>query len=494
MKTYTFLFTCMVSFQLASAEEKNLGLQLAENPPMETISRAPPEPLIPEKFEIREGFTLIETLGDFRAVIKKDGQKIRLRPGIYRAKKLDPPMRFKRLHTAPGKASINEQQHIFAVNGSNNHFDLRGVVFETPVSVQSKMSMKAHVADCWHINGASNVFEGGYFRNVLDMNYPKYRVAENEFEVCNDGNTFLNCTFVITGSVPYGYTDYYGKGGPNFGRLNKHSFMSLEHANNTKIIGCKVYMKTFGHCIHFHKVDGVLIKDCFISGTLRPTNDILKETVGRAKKYDFHIMYRGKRQIPRDEITPLTEDAVRSYDEVKNIKVIDTTVERQRGCFQLLCPGDITLENVTVREAGNFYYDLSAGRQGKVVMKNCKADLAYNPVFNLTRGDIPKDAFYEVTILNPAEGVKPTPRTSLGRICGDGCTFTLHDGTTRPLPEKHNVLQCGGWKPLTDSSVTNYTSAKLILEGNVRGCTIKSFGPVVDKGKGNTVVKISPQR
>jgi hypothetical protein len=366
-------------------------------------------------------------------------------------------------------------------------------VFETPVSVQSKLGGRAHVADTWHINGANNTFEGGYFRNIVDKPYPQYRATENEFEVCNDNNTFLNCTFVIKGSVPYGYTDYYGKGGPNFGRLNKHSFMSINRANNTKLIGCKVYMKTFGHCVHFHKVDGVLIKDCLFTGTLRPTNDIFKEKIGRAVDYDFNIMYRGKRPIPRDQMIPLTEDGVRSYGGDKNITVIDTTVERLRGCFQLLCVGGVTLENVTVLEAGDFSYDVSSGDKGKVVMKNCRGDIAYNPLFNLTRGAVPKDAFYEVTILSPAEGIQPTARTSLGTICGDHCTFIFHDGTTRPLPSQVNRLSCGGRKGLINSTVTNYTTARLILNERVRNCVIKSVGPVEGHGRGNTIIKIEPE-
>jgi len=476
---------------------KDLGLQLAENPPMQVISRTPPPPSsIEETFEIRAGFTLIETLDAFRAAIKRDNQKIRLKPGVYRAEKVDPPMTVLLRHAKPdsdGNVRQNRQEHIFAVNGSNNHFDLRGVVFETPVSLQSALARKAHVADTWHINGAANTFEGGYFRNVVDRPYPEYNVTECEFEVCNDNNTFLNCTFVIVGSVPYGYSDYYGKGGPNFGRLNKHSFMSIDHANNTTLSGCKVYIKAFGHCVHFHTVDGVLIKNCFFTGTLRPTNDIFREKVGRATEYDFHIMYRGKRPIPHDQMIPLTEDGVRAYDAVKNITVINTTVERLRGCFQLLCVGDVTLENVTVLEAGDFSYDLSSGDQGKVTMKNCRGDIAHNPLFNLTRGEVPKDAFYEITILSPAQGVQPTARTSLGIICGDSCTFILHDGTTRPLPQEANYLRCGGKKGLTNSTVTNHTTARLILNERVRNCLIRSVGPVEDQGQGNTIIKIEPE-
>jgi hypothetical protein len=310
------------------------------------------------------------------------------------------------------------------------------VVFETPVSVQSKLTGRAHVADTWHINGANNTFEGGYFRNIVDEPYPEYCVTENEFEVCNDNNTFLNCTFIIEGSVPYGYSDYYGKGRPNFGRLNKHSFMSIYHANNTKLIGCKVYMKAFGHCVHFHKVDGMLIKGCYFTGTLRPTNDIFKEKVGRAREYDFNIMYRGKRPIPRDQMIPLTEDGVRSYGGDKNITAVDTTVERLRGCFQLLCDGDVTLENVTVLEAGDFGYDLSSG---------------------------------------------------------DNCTFIFHDETTRLLPRGVNHLNCGGKKGLQNSTVTNYTMARLILNEGVRNCVIKSVGPVEDRGSQNTITRIESE-
>ena len=478
----------------AADQQADLGLQLADNPPMRTISRTPPAPpAATGSFETREGFRLIETLDAFRAACEKSGQKVRMKPGVYRAVRTAEPRTVPHRHAKPGEDGqrpVNRQEHVFAINGSSNHFDLRGVVFETPVSVQSRLTGKAHVADTWHVNGANNTFEGGYFRNVTDRPYPTYRVTENEFEVCNDNTTFLNCTFVLRGSVPYGYTDYYGKGGPNFGRLNKHSFLSIQSANNTRLIGCKVFMQSFGHCVHFHQARRVRIERCLFSGTLRPTNDIFRETVGRAREYGFQIMYRGKRPIPRDQMIPLTEDGVRSYNEVRDITVVDTTVERMRGCFQLLCTGDVTLENVTVREAGDFAFDLSSGDRGRVVMKNCRADLAYTPLFNLTRGAVPVGAFYEVTILSPASGVRPTARTSLGTICGHRCTFLLHDGTTRPLPPEVNRLYCGGKKALTDSSITNHTRARLILARNVRNCRIRSVGPVEDNGQQNTVFKI----
>ena len=158
-----FLLTCGPGLRTASADEKkDLGVQFAENPPMQVISQTPPAPAaIKETFEIRDGFVLVKTLDEFRAAIKKDNQKIRMKPGIYRAEKVDPPMMASIPRTKPdkdGKLPKNRQEHIFAVNGSNNYFDLRGVVFETPVSVQGKLSGRAHVAYTWIIYGDNNTF------------------------------------------------------------------------------------------------------------------------------------------------------------------------------------------------------------------------------------------------------------------------------------------------------------------------------------------------
>ncbi|MEN8695486.1 MAG: hypothetical protein ACN4GG_11750 [Akkermansiaceae bacterium] len=468
------------------------GLQHLENPPMVVQTRTPPTPPKPtEDFETKPGFRLIETLDDFRAAIKKSNQKIRFKPGIYRATKADPPIDFPEKNSSSDREKkTSRQEHIFAVTGSNNLFDLRGVVIETPVSVQSKLSGRTHVSDSWHINGENNTFVGGYFRNIIDMPYPKYRVTGNEFEVRGDRNRFFDCIFVIKGSIPYGYTDFYGKGAGSYGRLNKHCFMSIDKANDTELIRCKVFQQSFGHCVHFHDVDGALIQDCAFTGALRPTDDIFKEKIGRAVENDFHMLYRKKQPIPRGQVIPLTEDGIRSYDNVRNIKVINTTVERMRGAIQLLCTGDVTLENVTVLESGDFSFDVSATKGSKITMKNCRGDVAYNPLFNLTRGDLPENALYEVTILSPPKGSDPTPRSSLGKICGKNCKFILHNGITRPLPEEANFLICGGDKELTNSTIENNTTAKLILERNVRNCTIRSLGPVEDKGSGNKIIQI----
>ena len=463
----------------ASAERKKyLGIQHEENPPMKVIGAAPPDPKpAPENFPTRPGFKIIQSLEEFRKVMKADGQKIRLAPGIYTAKTIDKP--------------VDGNHSIFAVTGSDNYFDLRGATIITPVSVQGKLPGKAHVSDCWVVLGNNNTFDGGYFRNEVDKPYPNYRVADNEFEIHGSGNTFKNCTYLLRGSVPFGYTDFFGKGSGNYGRLDKHSFMSLNRAKNTKLIGCKIYMQSFGHALHLHEADGVYVKDCHISGILRPTNDIFQEKVGRAKDNDFHMLYRKHQPIPKDEIIPLSEDGIRTYGGDRDITIIDTTIERMRGNIQIHAAGKVTLKNVTIREAGDFGLDVSAVDGGKVVVENCRIDTTYRPALYLKRGPVPKDASYDVTIIDHSKNRIKAEQGSLGLICGEDCTFILRDGTTRSLPEEANVLICGDKRrPLINSTVENHTTAKIILTRDVSNCRVESVGPVEDNGENNTIVEL----
>ena len=482
---YTFFALCFAAISFSTGQEldKNLGLQLEANPPMQVIARTPPEPEIPSgDFETRKGYQLISNLDDFRQAIKQDGQKIRLKPGIYRVETPDEPHEGK--------------QHLLAVHGSNNHFDLRGTVIETPVSAQGRLASKAHTSSCWRVYGSKNTFIGGYFRNVLDQPYPKYRVADSEFEILGDNNRFYACTFVIQGSIPYGYSDYYGKGdGGRAGRLDKHSCMGVINADGNRIEHCKIYQHSFGHAVHLHSVNGFTVKDCFISGALRPTNDIYKEESGRAKENNFNIVYRGERPIPRDEMIPLTESGIRTYEEVQNLQIKDTTVERTRGCYALYGVGKVHLENATAREAGDFAFAVTSTLPGKATMKDCHADLAYNPVFNFTRGPLPTGNKYEITIHDPPDDSSATPRTGLGEICGDKCRFEILDATTKPLPEGFDRLMCGSKKrPLTNSKVINRTTATVALDPSVQNCTIHSAGPVIDQGQGNRIIKIRARK
>ena len=98
-----------------SAEElrdlQDAHLQHPENPPMQVV--AEPPPALPEtdgEFEVREGFQLIASLQEFREATKQDNQKIRLKPGVYRAESVDPPVTFREVLPLPGSSERREHE------------------------------------------------------------------------------------------------------------------------------------------------------------------------------------------------------------------------------------------------------------------------------------------------------------------------------------------------------------------------------------------------
>ncbi len=488
-------------------DEKNRSLQRAENPPMVVLTRTPPEPEVNTgDFERRKGFKLVDSLEEFRRALHQDNQKIRLKPGVYTAE------------SKHGK--IDGRESIFGVTGSNNHFDLRGAVIETPASVMKTLSRKAHVPQSWVITGSGNTFEGGYFRNVLDEKFP-FHASQNEFQVQADDTTFRNGTFVVKGSFPYGYTDFYGKGGSRWTGLNKHSFMAVSDVHDFQLINSDLYHKSFGHGVHFHGTSGGRVEGCNLYGTVRPTNDIIEpgkaipkgleafteenvyspsgryETVGPAAEHDYQIMYRSTRPIPPNEMIPLTEDGIRSYNNVEDITVKDTYIERFRHCLTLNGPGDYLYENVTVREAGNIAFQ-TASTEGDVVVRNSFADVAYSPLLDLTtRAPVPDGDFYEFTVLSArdpeAEKVFTSTELeapkSIGSIHGRDTTFVFRDGKERELPDKFNYIRVAG-KGLKESVLVNLTSAEVRLNEKASGSLIISAGPVTGTNGKNTIKQI----
>jgi hypothetical protein len=488
-------------------DEKDLSMQREENPPMVVLTRTPPEPEVnPEDFEVRDGFTLVDSLDAFRRALHRDDQKIRLKPGVYTAE------------STHGK--IKGKNSIFGVTGSNNHFDLRGAVIETPASVMKTLPKKVHVPQSWVITGDGNTFEGGYFRNVLDEKFP-FHSSQNEFEVRADDTTLRGGTFVVKGSFPYGHTDFYGKGSGRWTSLNKHSFMAVSDVENFRLINADLYHQSFGHGVHFHGTKEGLIKGCNLYGTVRPTNDIIEpgkavpkglgdftennvysppgryETAGPAAKHDYQIKYRGSRPIPPNEMIPLTEDGVRSYNNVEDITVKNTYIERFRHCLTLNGPGDYLYENVTVREAGNIAFQ-TASSEGDVVVRNSFSDVAYSPLLDLTtRAPVPNGDFYEFTVLSARDPEAERVFTSteleapkcVGSIHGKDTTFVFRDGKTRELPDRFNYIRVAG-KGLKDSVIVNLTSAEVRLHEKASGSLIISAGPVTGKNGQNKIQRI----
>ena len=69
------------------------------------------EAAAPSELTVRPGFDVIDSISALRAVMTRGGQKIRLKPGVYRVKDAWP----------------DDPKTVFRFSGADNHFDLRGV-------------------------------------------------------------------------------------------------------------------------------------------------------------------------------------------------------------------------------------------------------------------------------------------------------------------------------------------------------------------------------
>ena len=448
-------------------------------------------------FDVRPGFHVIDSVAQLRAAMQTSGQKIRMKPGIYRV-----------------DDALTDNQTVFRASGSHNHFDLRGVTLQLDTAVLARMTAKtAHELVTYRIAGDHLTFEGARFENIGDQ---PPAISLPEFDVEGDDVVFQTCSFIVRGSAPYGYGRLFGKGKgrgefkPTLGaRLQKHSAMSIR-GDRSKIIGCSFSIQTFGHAISIHGAQDTLVQDTFIEGTLRPTEEILRETSGPAFEQKFIDMFH--RPIPPGLMLALAEDGIRAYNNgTKNgqtrrtgtVTALGCTVKRMRGAISLsLASKPARVENCTVLESGwtGDGYNLPSGS----IVKNCRGDSAYSPLLNQSRSN-KRDVDITLEVLDGPthQGIHP-----LAIINGSGhrITLTQHKGKSLAATQTITLGMAGADASAGDEDgesrtgvdlfakgvrLTNETHQPVLLTENSSACVITTAGPVADKGRNNTVNHLS---
>lgn len=318
--------------------------------------------------DIRPGFAAIDSVAAFRTALASDNQKIRLRPGVYRVSDAAP-----------------DNQTVFIVSGSNNHFDLRGVTLQVDTEVLANLRGKVHSLATYRILGSRITFEGALFENIGD--HPPYQ-SLSEFSVLGDDVTFRNCRFIIRGSAPYGYGDLYGKGAGSAVKLQKHAAIGI-NGDRALIEQCDFRIHTFGHGIHLHGAQDTVIRNVTMEGRLRPTNDLYREKEGIAARFDYKQMYppwlKGK-AIPRNQMLSLTEDGIRAYLDGQDrngkqrrtgyVTVQNCVIKRMRGGITLCMASGGRVTGCTVIESGGHAYSVPSNG----VVRHCQGDAAYSPL------------------------------------------------------------------------------------------------------------------
>jgi len=432
-------------------------------------------------FDVRPGFTVIDSLPELRRTLAASGQKIRMKPGTYRI------------------TSAENQKMVFNVSGSNNHFDLRGVNLQLETQVLAAMRGKVHELCVWRTSGSNLTFEGAVFEDV--GNEPPYQ-SLSDFGITGNNNTFRNCTFIVRGSAPYGYGDLFGKGAGAKVRLQKHAAMSV-HGDNARIVGCRFEIHTFGHAIHMHGAQNTVIEDVSIEGELRLTDEILAEKEGPAVKFGYKDQYG--RPIPRGVMLALAEDGIRAYldggrerpqPRTGDITVTHCTVKRMRGGITLsLASGQIAVRGCTVTESGSPGCTYSVPSNG--LIRDCRGDSPYVPLLHLGYSHKQK-ADIELEWIDT---VRPVGNDLLALVNGSGHRITITQaggaGAIGPRLQKIALGQTYradeadvGITAARHVELDNRTPHAVELTPLSSDCTVRSVGPVTDHGKDNTVLPV----
>ena len=299
---------------------------------------------------------------------------------------------------APGKyvvKELNERGKAVVFSGSHNTFEFSGVTFEMPLKTLDQMEdRRRRNRSSYFISGHHNVLKGGYFVNTYDRemkepidygtynqdpdNYPAVTVIE--MYVKGRDNRLEGCKFLLKGSSPYGYGNMYGIGEGAVIPLRKHNGI-LIHGDRVVLDGCEVKMESFGHAIFAQYGDEILVKNCYVEGTVRPSNDFLKEDAegSLAKKYDHRIQWpenvAGLR-VPPDHMLNCSEDGIRAYGGTGRMTVENCKVVKMRGGIKLYMARGGVIRNCEVLDCIIQGYSVPS----RGVIANCRGNAAYGPL------------------------------------------------------------------------------------------------------------------
>jgi parallel beta-helix repeat protein len=302
-------------------------------------------------------------------------------------------------------------------------------------------------------------------------------------EIAGAGNYVRNFTLWVQGSFPYGYGDLFGKGGPDVIRHQKHSGLLIT-GSDTKLYGCKLYMRSFGHGYYIQKnAQNISFENCSVEGESRSTDDILKETSGPAFDVNFRTWTpnrEGQYIVTSGYMKSLCEDGFRTYGQNGNITFKNCTAKNTRGGFELRTKKGVKLENCTVIGTERGYW-VNDG----AIIKNCKGDANYGPLLFVEGSHI--DAEIEVL---PNESDSKVH--ALATIQGSNNKVVLKSkkGQYRvsPLPvlvgythpEHGEAMSPYSEAPCTGLQLRNETKMPVVLGEQAKNYIIKNNGELLE--------------
>jgi len=321
--------------------------------------------------EIKQAEIHVSNLAELQSAVKGSHKIIVLTPGHYNITELP------------------EADRSIVCSGANNTITLSGVYINFPVGT----CKDAH----FNITGSNNTLIGGVFEDtyqngmttVTDFgsyNQNRKTLAKGlkggaNIRVSGDNNTIKGIKLTVRGSFPYGYGNMYGIGRGNATGLDKRCALLITGVGNM-VDNCEFQHRAFGHVIYMQKnADKTVIKNTYIEGAVRPSNDTYTETndgdLPKHFDYKMPIGPMAGLPIPRDVMFNLTEDGIRAYNIPGSVTVENCVVKKCRGGIKLyMAKGKVSVKNSTVLDCIVEGYSLNNGGE----MINCKGNAAYGPL------------------------------------------------------------------------------------------------------------------
>lgn len=381
----------------------------------------------------------------------------------------------------------------FSGNNSQYYLD------ETLISIDTKLHRAFGSRKLFEVfvSGNSNYIQGLTVKDVGDDVPTNSAIM---LQILGDNNVIREADLYIRGSS-YGYGHLLGKGVNSLVSLHKHSSL-LVSGKNTKLIGCKVVTHAYGHGIVMQGAVNTLIKDCYVEGKMRPTNEMLAKTSGLAYEVGFKSIYPpGK--ILLNQIKALSEDGVRTYPrgnlvstKTEGVAVINTTVKNMRSGFDLaisLPPSRIIgCTAIGCQEKG-----YSVGNDG--VIKDCKGDALYGPLLTFMGKDI-SNCEIELELMNDTSQYEVK---RVAEINGYGHDITIRSyEDLKQLQDVPIVFGKSFWgdvhqfrnpdKPYSDFAgamdikLNNQTGMPIVFSEYSEDCVVLSNGKILeDRGHNN---------
>ncbi len=324
----------------------------------------------------------VSNLAQLAEVAARDGQDVKLVPGVYRLADYLTEDVLKQIREGVDRTQRRPPVPMFVFRGNGNRFDLREAIFEIDTALYRKLPQGGYTR-CLIVAGSSNFITGLTVR----FTGPNQGSGGNTLSVAGTNNTLENITLHVHGSFPYGYGDLLGKGGPNLVSIQKQSGFQVL-GNGSVLRRCRVFSKAFGHCFYIQVGTDILLEDCYAEGAMRSTSDMLRDTNGPAFNLGFKSVYEnrdGRYLITPGYMKSLSEDGFRTYGNAGRVTLINCTAINTRAGFEIGAPDNspvkTLLQNCVARGCERAFLLGS-----HTIVRQSRGDAKYGPLLYLRGG------------------------------------------------------------------------------------------------------------